>query len=163
MANDSGRLVFSVTSLTAAGRQGRVVRIPLDLVMGPQDTLPSPPPLPDSLFLPEREPTGPALAALGRGAGVGLAVALLPGLVAGGTAPSGSRFAVAGGLTIAGVIGFIRHRPGRPIPDNISANLALRDGWQATVRTTAAENTIRAQQKRLDVHAGPVEVIGGNP
>jgi hypothetical protein len=163
MANDSGRLVFSVTSLTANGRQGRVVRIPLDLVMGPQDTLPSPPPLPDSLFLPEREPAGPGLKALGRGAGVGLAVALLPSLVAGGSAPSGSRFAVAGGLTIAGVIGFIRHRPGRPIPDNISANLALRDGWQAQVRTTAAENVIRAQQKRLDIHAGPTEVIGGNP
>ncbi len=162
MANDSGRLVFSVTSLTNAGRQGRVVHIPLDLVMGPQDTLPSPTPLPDSLFLPEHETTGPGLKALGRGAGIGLAVAVLPGLVAGGTSPSGSRFAVAGGLTIAGLIGFFHHRPGRPLPENISANAALRDGWQTQVRTTAAENVIRAQQKRLDVHAGLPEVIGGN-
>jgi len=163
MANDSGRLVFSVTSLTNSGRQGRVVRVPLDLVMGPQDTLMSPAPLPDSLFLPEREPAGPGLKALGRGAGFGVAVAVLPGLVAGGTSPSGSRFAVAGGLTIAGIIGFIHHRPGRPLPDNISANIALRDGWQNQVRTTAAENVIRAQQKRLDVHSGLPEIIGGNP
>lgn len=162
MANDSGRLVFSVTSLTNAGRQGRVVHIPLDLVMGPQDTLPSPTPLPDSLFLPEREPAGPGLKSLARGAGIGLAVAVLPGLVAGGTSPSGSRYAVAGGLTIAGLIGFFHHRPGRPLPENISANIALRDGWQTQVRTTAAENVIRAQQKRLDVHAGLPEVIGGN-
>lgn len=163
MANDSGRLVFSVTSLTNAGRQGRIVHIPLDLVMGPQDTLPSPAPLADSLFLPEHESAGPGLKSLGRGAGIGLAVAILPGLVAGGTTPSGSRFAVAGGLTIAGLIGFFHHRPGRPLPENIDANIALRDGWQTQVRTTAAENLIRAQQKRLDVHAGTPEVIGGNP
>lgn len=163
MANDSGRLVFSVTSLTNAGRQGRIVHIPLDLVMGPQDTLPSPTPLPDSLFLPEREPAGPGLKALVRGAGIGVAVAALPGLVAGGTSPSGSRYAVAGGLTIAGLIGFFHHRPGKPLPENISANSVLREGWENQVRTTNAENVIRAQQKRLDVHAGIPEVIGGNP
>jgi hypothetical protein len=162
LANDSGRLVFSVTSLTNAGRQGRVLRVPLDLVLGPQDTLPTPPPLPDSLFLPEREPAGRGLRALGRGAGAGLAVALLPGLVAGGTAPSGSRYAVAGGLSIAGLIGFLKHRPGRALPDNIAANQSLREGWQAQVQTTAQENVIRAQQKRLDIHAGAPEVIGGN-
>ncbi len=163
LANDSGRLVFSVTSLTNAGRQGRVMRLPLDLVLGPQDTLPSPPPLPDSLFLPEREPAGRGLGALGRGAGVGLAVALLPGLVAGGNAPSGSRYFVAGGLSIAGLVGFLKHRPGRMLPDNIAANQSLREGWQAQVQTTMQENVIRAQQKRLDIHIGPPEVIGGGP
>lgn len=163
LANDSGRLVFSVTSLTGAGRQGRVVRLPLDLVLGPQDTLPSPPPLPDSLFLPEKESAGKGLGALVRGAGVGVAVALLPGLVAGGDAPSGSRYVVAGGLSIAGLVGFLKHRPGRPLPDNIAANQALREGWQAQVQTTAQENVIRAQQKRLDIHVGKPEVIGGGP
>jgi len=163
MANDSGRLVFSVTSLTNTGRQGRIVHIPLDLVMGPQDTLPSPMPPPDSLYLPEHEPAGPGLKSLGRGAGIGLAVAVLPGLVAGGTSPSGSRFAVAGGLTIAGLVGFFHHRPGKPLPENILANTALREGWENAVRTTNAENVIRAQQKRLDVHAGTAEVIGANP
>jgi len=163
LANDSGRLVFSVTSLTNAGRQGRVVRLPLDLVLGPQDTLPTPPPLPDTLFLPEREPAGKGLGALTRGAGVGLAVALLPGLVAGGNAPSGSRYVVASGLSIAGLIGFLKHRPGRTLPDNIAANQSLREGWQAQVQTTMQENVIRAQQKRLDIHIGPPEVIGGGP
>ena len=163
LANDSGRLVFSVTSLTTAGRQGRVVRVPLDLVLGPQDTLPSPPPLPDSLFLPEKETAGKGLGALVRGAGVGVAVALLPGLVAGGDAPSGSRYVVAGGLSLAGLVGFLKHRPGRPLPDNIAANQSLREGWQAQVQTTAQENVIRAQQKRLDIHVGPPEVIGGGP
>lgn len=161
LVNDSGRLVFSVTSLTNAGRQGRVLRLPLDLVLGPQDTLPTPPQLPDSLFLPEREPLGRGLRSLWRGAGVGLAVAVLPRLVAGGTTPSGSRYVVASGLSLAGLIGFLRHRPGRLLPDNIAANQSLREGWQAQVQTTMQENVIRAQQKRLDIHIGPPEVIGG--
>lgn len=161
LANDSGRLVFTVTSLSSAGRRARVLRLPLDLVMGPQDTLPTPPPLPDSLFLPEHEPAGVGLRALGRGAGIGLAVMLLPKLVAGGDSPSGSRYAVAGGLTIAGLVGFLRHRPGRALPDNIVANQALRDGWQAQIQMTAQENAIRVLQKRLDIHVGRPEVIEG--
>ena len=162
LANDSGRLVFTVTSLTNAGRQARVLRLPLDLVLGPQDTLPTPPPLPDSLFLPERE-TVAGFRALGRGAGIGLAVAALPGLILakGETAPSGSRYVVAGGLTLAGLIAFIKHRPGRRLPDNISANQALRDGWQAQMEMTTQENVIRELQKRLDIHVGPPEIIGG--
>jgi len=160
LANDSGRLVFTVTSLTNAGRQARVMRLPLDLVLGPQDTLPTPPPLPDSLFLPERETTA-GLRALTRGAGIGAAVAVLPGLVSGGTAPSGSRYVVAGGLTLAGVIAFFKHRPGRRLNDNVSANLALRGGWQAQVDMTIQENAIRVLQKRLDIHIGPPEIIGG--
>jgi tetratricopeptide (TPR) repeat protein len=161
LANDSGRLVFTVTSLSSAGRQARVLRLPLDLVMGPQDTLPTPPPLPDSLFLPEHEAAKVGMRALGRGAGIGIAVALLPGLVAGGDAPSGSRFAVAGGLTVAGLVGFFKHRPGRPLPDNISANQSLRDGWQAQIQMTAQENAIRVLQKRLDIHVGRPEILGG--
>lgn len=160
LANDSGRLVFTVTSLTNAGRQARVMRLPLDLVLGPQDTLPTPPSLPDSLFLPEHE-TSAGFRALLRGAGVGVAVGVLPNLVAGGTAPSGSRYLVAGGLTLAGLIGFIKHRPGRPLPDNIAANQELRDGWQAQIQMTAQENAIRVLQKRLDIHVGPPEIIGG--
>jgi hypothetical protein len=160
LANDSGRLVFTVTSLTNAGRQARVMRLPLDLVLGPQDTLPTPPQLPDSLFLPERETTA-GFRGLLRGAGVGAAVAVLPGLVSGGTAPSGSRYIVAGGLSLAGLIAFLKHRPGRPIPDNISANQALRDGWQGQVQMTIQENAIRVLQKRLDIHVGPPEIIGG--
>jgi tetratricopeptide (TPR) repeat protein len=162
LASDTGRLVFTVTSLSGAGRQARVLRLPLDLVMGPQDTLPTPSPLPDSLFLPEHESGGPGFRSLGRGAGIGLAVALLPGLVAGGDSPSGSRFVVAGGLTVAGIIGFFKHRPGRPLPDNILANQDLRDGWQAQIQMTAQENAIRVLQKRLDIHAGRPEVIGGS-
>jgi hypothetical protein len=162
LANDSGRLVFTVTSLTNAGRQARVMRLPLDLVLGPQDTLPTPSSLPDSLFLPEHETTA-GFRGLLRGAGVGAAVAVLPGIVSGGTAPSGGRFIVAGGLTLVGLISFIKHRPGRPLPDNISANQALRDGWQGQVQMTIQENAIRVLQKRLDIHVGPPEIIGGTP
>lgn len=164
LANDSGRLVFTVTSLTNAGRQARLLRLPMDLVLGPQDTLPTPPSLPDSLFLPERE-TGAGFRGLGLGAGFGLVVALLPGLVleSGAPAPSGSRYAVAGGLTLAGLIAFIKHRPGRRLPDNTSANQALRDGWQGQIQMTAQENAIRVLQKRLDIHIGSPEIIGGSP
>lgn len=160
LANDSGRLVFTVTSLSNAGRQVRVMRLPLDLVLGPQDTLPTPPRLPDSLFLPEHE-TGAGFRSLIRGAGVGVAVAVLPKLVSSGTAPSGSRYVVAGGLSLAGFIGFLKHRPGKRIPDNIVANQELRAGWAAQVQMTTQENAIRVLQKRLDIHVGPPEIIGG--
>ena len=163
LSNDSGRLVFSVTSLTNVGRQSRVLRVPMDLVLGPQDTLPTPPPIPDSLFFRERESVGPGFRSLFRGAGAGLLVGLLPGMVAGGNTPSGSRYAVAGGLTLAGVIGFFKHRPGKALPDNVAANQALRDGWQAQLDMTAQENAIRVLQKRLDIHPGPIEIIGGRP
>ena len=163
LANDSGRLVFSVTSLTNVGRQSRVLRVPMDLVLGPQDTLPTPPPIPDSLFFPERETVAPGFRALLRGAGAGFLVGALPSLVAGGTTPSGSRYAVAGGLTLAGVVGFFKHRPGKALPDNIAANQELRDGRQAQLEMTAQENTIRVLQKRLDIHPGPTEIIGGRP
>jgi len=163
LANDSGRLVFSVTSLTGTGRQSRVMRVPLDLVLGPQDTLPTPPPLPDSLFLHERESLAPGFRSLVRGAGAGLLVGMLPALVAGGNTPSGSRYAVAGGLTLAGIVGFITHRPGKWLPDNSAANQALRDGWQAQLQMTAQENAIRVRQKRLDIHPGAPEIIGGRP
>jgi hypothetical protein len=70
---------------------------------------------------------------------------------------------VAGGLTLAGVIGFLKHRPGKALPDNIAANQELRDGWQAQLLMTAQENAIRVLQKRLDIHPGPTEIIGGRP
>jgi len=162
LSNDSGRLVFSVTSLTNVGRQARVLRVPMDLVLGPQDTLPTPPPIPDSLFLRERE-SAAGFRSLFRGAGAGFLVGVLPALVAGGNTPSGSRYAVAGGLTLAGVIGFFKHRPGKALPDNIAANQALRDGWQAQLDMTAQENAIRVLQKRLDIHPRPTEIIGGRP
>jgi hypothetical protein len=163
LQNDSGRLVFSVTSLTNVGRQSRVLRVPMDLVLGPQDTLPTPSPIPDSLFLPERESAAPGFRAMVRGAGVGLLVGLLPALVAGGNTPSGSRYAVAGGLTLAGLVGFLKHRPGKALPDNIAANQELRGGLQAQIDMTAQENAIRVLQKRLDIHPGPTEIIGGRP
>jgi tetratricopeptide (TPR) repeat protein len=163
LANDSGRLVFSVTSLTNVGRQSRVLRVPMDLVLGPQDTLPTPPPLPDSLFLRESESAARGFRSLVRGAGAGVLVGLLPGLVAGGTTPSGSRYVVAGGLTLAGIVAFIKHRPGKALPDNRAANQALRDGWQAQLQMTAQENAIRVLQKRLDIHPGTPEIIGGRP
>jgi hypothetical protein len=163
LQNDSGRLVFSVTSLTNVGRQSRVLRVPMDLVLGPQDTLPTPTPIPDSLFLPERESAAPGFRAMVRGAGVGLLVGMLPALVAGGNTPSGSRYAVAGGLTLAGVVGFLKHRPGKALPDNIAANEELRGGLQAQIDMTAQENAIRVLQKRLDIHPGPTEIIGGRP
>ncbi len=163
LQNDSGRLVFSVTSLTNVGRQSRVLRVPLDLVLGPQDTLPTPSPIPDSLFLPERESVAPGFRAMVRGAGVGVLVGLLPALVAGGNTPSGSRYAVAGGLTLAGIVGFLKHRPGKALPDNIAANQELRSGLQAQIDMTAQENAIRVLQKRLDIHPGPTEIIGGRP
>jgi hypothetical protein len=148
----SGRMLLTVTSLTGAGGDAlRVVQVPMDVRAARPDTLPMPPPPPDSLLRPERTPTGPALRSFGGGLLGGVVVMSLPSLVAGGMRPSGSRVAVAAAISLTGIVGYFTQRPGRPIPENMRANRATRAAWQVRAQDVARENADRRRNVRLTV------------
>src|SRR2546423_14858151 len=115
------RVILRVASRAPTGELAGIVQLPLDLRAVHVDTLPWPKPPVDSLFLPERSGSRPALRALLGGALLATTVAALPSVV-GGDRPSGSRLVVAGAVGFAGALGYVLHRPGRPLTGNIPAN-----------------------------------------
>ena len=153
------RILLRVASRAPTGEISTILQVPLDLRVERPDTLAWPAPLPDSAFLPERAGGRSAVRALLGGAVLSGAVMVLPSVVGGSGGPSGSRVAVAGSVGIAGVLGYLLHRPGRPLPANIGANQARRDAWQQKVATVTADNTRRRGDVRLAVHAGPASAI----
>jgi hypothetical protein len=159
----AGRLRLTVTSLATAGADPlRVLQVPLEISAARRDTLAMPAPPADSLLRPERAPGGPAMRSLGGGLAASVMILALPSLVAGGQRVSGGggRVAVAGAVSLTGLIGFLSQRPGHPLPENARANRALRDAWQRRVDAIAHENADRRRDVRLTVHAGaplPIE------
>jgi len=153
------RVLLRVASRGASGALAGIVQLPLDLRQVRPDTLPWPAPPADSQFLPERENSGTARRALLGGVALSGAVAVLPALVGGTDTPSGPRIAVASTIGVAGLLGFVLHRPGRPLAANVRANQALRDTWQRRVEITTAENARRRQNVRLLVRAGEAAAI----
>jgi hypothetical protein len=156
---EPGRYVMSVTSRDARGREVRMVRIPLEVLVTGRDTLVLPLPPADSLFRPERATMGPALKALAPGLGAGLAVALLPSIGASNEDATGARFVVGGAVTIAGVVGFFRHRPGGAIPENVAHNQVLRDRWSAARDSVLRENANRRGDIRMTIRAGEPQIL----
>jgi len=156
-----GRLMIQVVSQASGGVQ-RLLQLPLTTSGTVRDTLPHPPPLADSLLLPEQEPLGPALRALGAGVGGALTAIVLPSLITKDGASASSRFLVAISLTTAGVLGFVAQRPGRVIEDNIVANQIMRDAWRREQNTIAVENESRRRDRVLRIRAGAVIDIDGN-
>jgi hypothetical protein len=122
------------------------------------DTLPWPKPPADSLLLPERSGRRPALRALLGGVLLAGTVTALPSVV-GGDPPDGSRMAVAGAIGFAGALGYVLHRPGRPLAANIEANQAVRVGWQQRVSAVKAENVRRREDLHLVIHTGEPTAI----
>ena len=153
------RVLLRVSSRAPTGEISTILQVPLDLRIVRPDTLEWPASLPDSAFLPERLGGRSALRALVGGAVLSGAVVVLPSVVGGSGGPSGSRIAVAGTVGLAGMLGYLLHRPGRPLPVNIRANQARRDAWQQAVATVTAENARRRGDVRLAVHAGPATAI----
>ena len=141
----NGRYAITVTSRDRGRRVVRILRLPLEVVQGRVDTLPYPAPPADSLLLPERQPLGPALRVLAPGAIAGLAIAVLPSVVARNEDASGARFAVGGTVTIVGIVAFLSHHPGRSIPGNAAHNQTLRDAWRREVAEVARRNAERAR------------------
>lgn len=149
-----GQLILQVASQNPSGG-GRRIQVPLTTVSRPRDTLPLPLPPADSLFLPEREPKGPALRALAAGVATALAAVVLPALLAEDGGSASTRFLVAGTATTAGVLGYFAARPGRPIPDNVLANQLIQDAWRREHDATIVENQRRRGESVLFISAGP--------
>lgn len=152
------RILLRVASRAPTGELAGIVQVPLDLRVVHLDTLPWPKPPPDSQFLPERSGGRPALRALLGGVLLAGTVAALPSVV-GGDHPNGSRMVVAGAVGFAGALGYVLHRPGRPLTTNIEANQALRARWQQSVTAVKAGNVQRRDDVRLAVHAGEPTTI----
>src|SRR5467141_1122463 len=140
----SGSYVLTVSSFNRDGRVARILRMPVEVLPGPTDTLPHPATPADTVLLPERRPLGPALRVLAPGVLGGVGIAVLPGLVARGETPSGTRFAVGGAVTLASIAAFVSHRPGRQIPANVVHHRGIRD-WQNAVAVVARRNAERGR------------------
>jgi len=140
------------------GELAGIVQLPLDLRAVHIDTLPWPKPPADSQFLPERAGSRPALRALLGGVLLAGTVTALPSVV-GSDHPNGSRLVVAGAVGFAGALGYVLHRPGRPLTANIATNQAVRARWQQSVAAVKAENVQRRDDVHLAVHAGEATAI----
>jgi hypothetical protein len=154
-----GRYVFSVESTTPEGATARVLRIPLDIAVEVPDTLPHPAAPADSLFLPETIEDRAGTRSLVAGLVAGVGVVVLPSLIAPDASPSPTRFAVGGAITVAGVLGFLKGRPGRRIPENVQANAALRSEWQTGLDDVIRQNQARLLEVTLVIAAGRPSVV----
>ena len=152
---DSGAYLLRVTSRDPAGIVTHVVEVPLDVRVVKSDTLPWPPPMSDSLLLPEHQVGAGGGRSLAIGLGAAAAAALLPSVISSGNSGVGARFAVVLGGATAGLLGFRSRRAQQPIPANIASNQALRLNWQRRMDTVKAENVARRAQSRIDIRSGP--------
>lgn len=150
-----GGYLLAVTSRDEAGATLREVRLPLEIAAERPDTLPHPEPVPDSLLRPERLPAAPGIRALATGLVVGGAAATLPALL--DTEPAtGARFVVGGAVSLAGIVGFFRQRPGTPLPHNIAVNDSLRADRTRRLAEVLRHNAPRRDVVRLTIATGPV-------
>ncbi len=155
---ESGRYFLAIES-RLAGQVVRVLRLPLDIESLPADTVAHPPAPAASLFLPERLTGRPGLEALVGGLAGGVGIAVLPFVLAPDAGLSAGRVVVAGSVALAGVIGFLRQRPGRAIDANIRANEVLRSEWQSRLNEVVQLNAGRRSTPEIVVYAGPPTVI----
>jgi hypothetical protein len=147
-----GRLLLRVASHTPTLGPPTLQQLPLELRVRQTDSLPWPLAPPASRFLPERSASGPAKRTLIGGVLLSAAVVSLPSLVGGRETSGGRRFAVAGAVGMATVLGYLLHRPGRSLDANIRANQQVLAAWEEQVAAVRAENARRAL--RLVIRAG---------
>jgi hypothetical protein len=154
-----GNYTLAITSRRPGGAALRSTRFPLNLFTTQRDTLAHPLPQADSLFLPERTGRGQTIETLLGGLLMGGAVMVLPGAMASESELMGTRIAVGGAMSIAGIVGFVTRRPGRVLPENVAANNAIREEWDERLRATVAENATRVASIRLVVEAGQPQIV----
>lgn len=152
-------LLLRVASHGSGGQPVRILQLPLALRVTHGDTLAWPAAPTAAQLLPERAAPGPARRALMGGALLSAAVVGLPALVGGTETSSGPRIAVAGTVGLAGVLGYVLHRPGRPLGGNVRANQAVRDAWQRRVEAVKEENARLLANVRLAIRAGEPTIL----
>ncbi len=158
---ESGRFLMNLVSRDASGQMIRLTRLPLDLDVRLRDTMPHPEPPADSLMLPESWDGKPSLESLLGGLTIGAAVLLLPSAVAPEANITGGRLAVAGAVSIAGIVGFVTRRPGQPIRENVLANDVLRQAWRDSIEVMAQQNSQLRADVRMRIRAGNAVRIEG--
>jgi len=157
---EDGSYLLRVTSRTPGGpRVLRVVHIPLDIRGARPDTVPEPPALPDSLFLPERARGKSGFGSLGAGLLAAAAIVAMPHVLAGPGEASSGRYAVAGAAGVLGIVGFVIQRPSKVLLPNVRANAALREAWTRRVTVIRAENAERKRNLVLRIHAGTATTL----
>jgi len=132
----------------------RVLQLPLAVTTQRTDTLPHPQPPPDSLRRPEQKPVRAGVEALVGGVMAGIAIAVLPMLVAPGVDLQAARYAVATLAGGVGILGFVRDLPGSPIAENSLANERLQQSWREQLAAVTAENRTRRAAARMVVRTG---------
>ena len=155
----SGRYELVVASRrSVSGPVVRTVKLPLRAEFVVPDTIAPLPTLPDSLLLPEQVSLSAGTGSLATGLLAAGAAIVLPSLVADGTQPSGAQYAVAGVLSLTGIVGFVT-QPGKVQRRNMAANTATRAEWLRRAEEVRAENARRRDAVRLMVWIGPATVI----
>jgi hypothetical protein len=150
------RVLLRVASRAPSGELGGIAQLPLDLRVIDPDTLVWPAP-PASTVLGERATGAAARRALLGGLLLSAAVTGLPAVVGSGKGDaSAARLVVAAAVGFAGVVGFVLHRPGRPLAATVQVNRAMRDAWQRRTAEVSAENARRRAVVRLAVHTGTI-------
>ena len=158
------RLLLRVASRAPTGELASMVQLPLDIQINRPDTLLWPDAPADSELRPERAASGPATRTVLGGLLLSAAVVSLPVAVGSHDTPSGPRVAVASAVGVATALGYLLHRPSRPLPANVRANEAVREAWRARVAAVQAENARRVADVRLRVHAGdPAAIEAAGP
>ena len=155
---DSGQYILRVTSRETGGRATRTVEVPLQVSSTRRDTMPLPAP-PDSLLRPEHTSGGGGGRLVAFGFITALAAVALPSMVASGAEGSGARYLVAGTAAVAGVVGLLRARSPRPIPENVAANQRVRSDWQRQADQVRAQNDQLKRDARLIITAAPSRVV----
>ena len=153
----SYRIVFR--SRDALGTVLRRVQVPFTVSLVEPDTIPHPPPPPDSLFLPERDDSAPGLTALISGLVIGTSVMFLPSAVASDANLSKTRHVVGASISIAGIASYLIRPPGGPVRANINANEALRRQWQREVDQVVEENDRRRADVQIRIRARDPVII----
>ncbi len=158
-APSAGRYVLEAASMVTADTPIRSVRVPLRFQNAPLRTLSQPAPPPDSLLLPEKRSVTSGLMFLVPATVIG-AVLILPAL--GSDAENREvRIAVGGAVTLAGLVGFILQKPGKPIPENIAYNDSVRTDYARRLQQVQTENERREDLSRFLVTAGAPERVEG--
>ncbi|HYL22107.1 MAG TPA: hypothetical protein VEU74_10110 [Gemmatimonadales bacterium] len=152
----TGRYVLRVAPRAAGADAPPVRQVTLDIEQQAADTLPWPQAPTAPALLPERTPAGPAVRSFAAGIAAAAAAIVLPSVMARGAGGSDARFAVGAAIGVAGMIGFVAQRPGRPLAAIVRANALQRDAWMRRLDAVKAENATRRATVRLVIRAGPI-------
>jgi hypothetical protein len=127
-----GRYAITVRAVDSLSQVSNIIERVVSVARVPADTAPVPPLLGPEAFAPETLQLRTAPAALALGLGLGAAAAFLPTALGSRQLNTGldgdvTAYAVAGTVSIAGVIGFLKGQRTRVSQENIRRNRELRD------------------------------------